>query len=218
MDKNLFYDISYGMYVLSTKYQNRNVGCIINTFSQITSEDMIVMISVNKQNFTNTAIKENKRFALSVISEQTNPDVIGKFGFYSSREVDKFQSFDYEMVNNLPVVKENTCGYFICEVVKIIDSGTHDVILAQVKDAKKINNNSPMTYSYYHKVIKGKAPKAAPTYIEEKTEENTGEQFKCIICGYIYDDSIEEIKFAQLPDNWECPICGAKKRFFEKIK
>ena len=124
MDKNLFYDISYGMYVLSTKYQNRNVGCIINTFSQITSEDMIVMISVNKQNFTNTAIKENKRFALSVISEQTNPDVIGKFGFYSSREVDKFQSFDYEMVNNLPVVKENTCGYFICEVVKIIDSGT----------------------------------------------------------------------------------------------
>ncbi len=37
MDTKAFRDISYGMYVISTKYQGRNVGCFVNTLTQITS-------------------------------------------------------------------------------------------------------------------------------------------------------------------------------------
>lgn len=218
MDKNLFHDISYGMYVVSTKYKNRNVGCIINTFSQITSEDMIVMISLNKQNYTNQAIKATKRFAISIISEETTADVIGKFGFFTSKDTDKFSSFKYRVVEDLPIIEENTCGYFICDVVKIVDSGTHDVVLAKVKDAKKINENKPMTYSYYHKVVKGKAPKTAPTYIEEEIEKIESKKYQCTVCGYIYDESREEKPFENLPEDWKCPLCGVKKEMFKEIK
>ena len=84
MDKTVFYDVSYGVYVVTTSYQNKNVGCIANSFCQITSVDNIVSISLNKQNYTNEAIKNTKKFALSIISEQTNSELIGKFGFYSS--------------------------------------------------------------------------------------------------------------------------------------
>ena len=88
MDKTIFYDISYGMYVITTNYEGKNVGCIANSFCQITSVDNIVSISLNKQNFTNTAIKQTKKFALSIISENTNSELIGKFGFYSSKDVE----------------------------------------------------------------------------------------------------------------------------------
>ena len=74
-----------------------------------------------------------------------------------------------------------------------------------------------MTYSYYHKVVKGKAPKNAPTYIEEKTEKSDGKKYKCLLCGYIYDDSKESVKFENLSDDWICPICGASKSCFEEI-
>ena len=218
MDKTLFYDISYGMFVITTNYNQQNIGCIINTFCQITAEDMIVTISLNKNNFTNKAVKESRSFAVSIISENTNPDLIKKFGFYSSKDTDKFSGFEYETIAKLPVLKENTNGYFLCNVIDIVDCGTHDIIIAQVSNYERLNNFTPMTYSYYHKVVKGKAPKNAPTYIEEKIEKsNEKKQHKCLLCGYIYDDSKESVKFESLNNDWTCPICGASKSCYEEI-
>ena len=65
-----------------------------------------------------------------------------------------------------------------------------------------------MTYKYYHEVIKGKAPKKAPTYIEEETTSTDNEEvWVCDICGYKHK--------GPLPDNFKCPICGADKSHFK---
>ncbi|MFN8576741.1 MAG: rubredoxin [Candidatus Sericytochromatia bacterium] len=47
-------------------------------------------------------------------------------------------------------------------------------------------------------------------------------KYVCTVCGYIYDpvegdpDSGVEpgTKFEDLPDDWKCPVCGAKKEDF----
>ncbi len=39
-------------------------------------------------------------------------------------------------------------------------------------------------------------------------------KYTCKICGYIYDEAKEAIPFAQLPDTWVCPLCGARKADF----
>jgi len=36
----------------------------------------------------------------------------------------------------------------------------------------------------------------------------------CSICGYIYDDERQKVPFSQLPDDWNCPLCGAAKSDF----
>lgn len=51
------------------------------------------------------------------------------------------------------------------------------------------------------------------------------QQWKCIICGYVYDpvegDAENGVRpgtpFEELPDDWVCPICGAGKDQFEEI-
>lgn len=43
-------------------------------------------------------------------------------------------------------------------------------------------------------------------------------KYKCLICGYIYDDNKENIPFSELPDDWKCPVCGAPKSMFEPLK
>lgn len=221
MDLNVFRDISYGMYVVSTKYEGKNIGCIVNTLTQITSENPIISISINKNNFTNKALKENKKFAVSILSQETKSDVIGKFGFYSSKDVNKFEEFKYEEVENLPILKENTCGYLICDLLEVIDTETHDIFLARVIGTQKQYNLKPMTYNYYHEVIKGKAPKNAPTYIEEskfkKEEKDNMKKYQCTICGYVYDEEVEKVKFEDLPDDWTCPLCGVGKDSFVEI-
>jgi Rubredoxin len=51
-------------------------------------------------------------------------------------------------------------------------------------------------------------------------------KYECTACGYIYDpefgDSNSGIpagtEFADLPDDWVCPVCGAEKSQFEPYK
>ena len=40
--------------------------------------------------------------------------------------------------------------------------------------------------------------------------------YECKICGYRYDESNESVKFANLPDDWTCPVCGVGKDMFFK--
>lgn len=196
MDKNIFRDVTYGMYVVTTN----NAGCVINTMTQITSENPIISISLNKNNYTNEIIKNDKKFAVSIISEKTNPNLISVFGFQSSKDVNKFENFNYKEISNIKVLQEETTGYILCEVINIVDCETHDIFIARVVDTKKLNDNKPMTYKYYHEVVKGKAPKNAPTYIEENITETKEDVYVCDICGYTHT--------GDLPDDFVCPICG----------
>lgn len=43
-------------------------------------------------------------------------------------------------------------------------------------------------------------------------------KYKCTICGYIYDEAAEGVKFEDLPDSWVCPLCGVGKELFEKVE
>ena len=221
MDKKIFRDISYGMYIVSSKSNdNKNVGCVINTLTQITSTEPTISISLNKDNYTNKIIKEKKQFAVSILSEQTSEKTIGTFGYKSSIDTDKFNNVSFDKINDLNIVTDNICGYLICEVINIVECQTHDLFIAKVIDTKKVTNNKPMTYKYYHEVLKGKSPANAPTYIEENKNNdhsNQSSKYECIICGYIYDDSIEKIKFEDLPEDWKCPRCGVGKDKFRKI-
>lgn len=43
-------------------------------------------------------------------------------------------------------------------------------------------------------------------------------RYRCLMCGYIYDEAKEGAKFADLPDSWTCPMCGVPKSMFEEIE
>lgn len=218
MDRKIFRDISYGMYFVSSNIDDKSVGCVINTLCQITSSNPIISISLNKDNYTNKIVKESKKFSVSIMSIDTSTDVIGKFGYYSSLDIDKFEGINYEIIDGVPVVLESVCGYLICEVIDIVDCFSHDIVIARVVDTKKISDKEAMTYKYYQENFKGTSPKNAPTYVEKQDNSiNEGNKYRCKICGYIYDDSKEKIKFEDLPETWKCPLCGASKEMFEKI-
>ena len=96
---------------------------------------------------------------------------IGRFGFKSGREIDKFEGVDYQVgVTGAPIVLENSIGYLEAEVINTLDVGTHVVFVGKVVDAQILKDGEPMTYAYYHEVKGGKAPKAAPIYINQKRE------------------------------------------------
>lgn len=212
INNDVFKDVSYGMYVVTTK-KEKACGCIINTLTQITSKEPLVSISLNKNNYTTNVIKETKKFSVSILTEETPQELIKTFGYFSSKDINKFDKIEYEEIGKQPIINDNIASYMICTVENIIDCNTHYIFIGRVEQAEKVSNKKPMTYKYYQEVLKGTSPKNAPTFIE-KTSSNC---YRCTICGYIYDDSKEKIKFEDLPTDWKCPLCGVGKDMFEKI-
>ena len=51
-------------------------------------------------------------------------------------------------------------------------------------------------------------------------------KFQCIVCGFVYDEAAgmpEEgiapgTRWDEVPDDWECPECGATKSDFEMVE
>ncbi len=41
--------------------------------------------------------------------------------------------------------------------------------------------------------------------------------YKCTICGEIYDDDEEPVRFEDLPDDWTCPLCRSPKSAFVRV-
>ena len=210
MDPAALWKLSYGLYAIGTLDGRRPTGCIVNTVVQVTSEAPTIALSMNKENFTYEAIKKTGRFAVSILSEQTSPNVIARLGFCSGRDTDKFSGniFRWEEFDGLPIVRENAAAYFTASVLAMHAMETHVVILARVANAKQGADYTPMTYKYYHEVIKGNAPKNAPTY---RAPETTGDKWVCGVCGYIYDGDLSKEK-----DDFVCPICQQPKNVFKR--
>lgn len=208
MDTNVFRSMSYGVYVVSSLDGERLVGCTANSIMQITSSPATIAISINHDNYTNLCIEKTGKFAFSILSQQSDPALIGNFGFQSGKDVDKFDGIDYEIAEGLPVLKDS-CGYVVCNVIQKMETASHTVFLGEVIAGEVFNRGAEaMTYAYYHKVVKGKSPKNAPTYLpdEEETEKPRTGRFVCQVCGYVYEGE-------SLPDDFICPVCkqGADK-------
>lgn len=211
MNTNVFRNLSYGVYVISSLDDGRCTGCIANSVMQITSSPATVALSMNHDNFTNSCIDRTGLFAVSILSEESDPSLIGRFGFQSGKDVNKFDGIEFTLKSGLPII-DDSCGYIICRVIDRMETSTHTVFLGEVIDGDTLQSTSAMTYAYYHNVIKGKSPKNAPTYIPENTEKEIKEtKWVCSICGYVYDG---EIPFEDLPDTYTCPICRQSKDKF----
>lgn len=215
MDVNVFRKMSYGVYVVSTWDNGRATGCVANSAMQITSSPATIAVSINHDNFSNRCILETGKFALSILSEESDPSIIGTFGFQSGEKINKFEAVDYSIKENMPVLNDS-CGYLICKVIDKMETATHTVFLGEVTGGEILQDKEPMTYAYYHRVVKGTSPKNAPTYIPEETdkdkdkEEKKLRRFKCDVCGYVYEGE-------ELPEDYICPICGVGADKFTEI-
>ncbi len=204
MNNKAFYDITSGLYLVTAESEAKKSGCIINTFTQVSSNPKSIIISINKENYTTDLIKQKMSFHVSVLSKNTTMDFIRVFGFASGRDVSKFDGIEFDVdANKNPIIKEFSVADFTCEVKSIQDVKTHLLVIAEVIDASKNSDDEVLTYSYYQKYLKGSTPKNAVSYQEEKAG------YTCEICGYTYEGE-------ELPENFVCPVCGAPITMMKK--
>ena len=228
------FKFSYAMCIISSKKDGAINGCTVNTVFQLTPEPPTVAVSLNKQSLTHEFITASGVFAVSILAEGTDLGFIGRFGFRTGRDVNKFERLGYRIgQTGAPIVLDNAVSFIEVEVAEVIDLDTHTLFIGKIVACDDIDDSKiPMTYTYYRDVKGGRTPRTAATYIKQKpraeSEQGAREmrKYKCLMCGYIYDPGIgdpdSEIEagtaFEDLPDDWVCPDCGVGKDEFERIE
>lgn len=211
MNNSILRKLSYGMYAIGVKSEEKLSACIVNTVFQISSKPAVIAVSVNHSCYTAHQIEKTGEFAVTVLNTDTPKSVFTALGFASGFDKDKLADVPHTVVEGLPVITQGRCGYLICKVTDKITVSDHTVYFAEVTATSDEAEGESMTYDYYHKVIKGSAPPKAPTYIAEESSTPDKKQYVCDICGYVYDG---EIPFEELPDDWKCPVCNMPKSKF----
>jgi rubredoxin/flavin reductase (DIM6/NTAB) family NADH-FMN oxidoreductase RutF len=186
------------------------------------------MLACMKKNYTNESINKTKKFTLSVLPADTDPFVIGNFGFQSSRDVDKWSNVPHTIKDGLPLLNDAVA----CLRLLVTDSKdfpTHTMFLCEVIDGELgASTAKPLIYGDYQAMMKSAASEAFTKFKENgkppefrKTESSptpaaqSGTKWVCSVCGYIYEDSLP---FEELRNDWVCPVCGVGKDKFEKTE
>lgn len=205
MDKKAMYKLSYGLFVLTAKDEEKDNGCIINTAIQASSMPNQLSICVNKANLTHDMIVKTGKFTVSVISQDAGFVLFKHFGFQSGKDVDKFKNFEKckRGENSIYYITEGTNAYISVNVSKTEDLGSHTMFIGEITDMEVLSETPSVTYDYYLKNIKPQ-PENVGTTTDGKTI------WRCTICGYEYVGE-------ELPEDFVCPLCKHPASDFEKI-
>ena len=113
---------------------------------------------------------------------------------------------------------------FLCGNLLMIDAMT-EVLLREgfVKHSKK-NPGQIHVEQYFVKLLTGDKPDNRTELIGKET--GAMKKYVCMVCGWIYDPEVgvpdlgiePGTPFESLPDDFECPECGADKEDFEPVE
>lgn len=216
------FKLTYGLYIVASGDKNTGNAYVSNTVFQVTSEPAKFATCCNKDNFTSDIIDQSGAFSVSVIEKDADKKLFSKFGYRSGKDFNKFEGASIRMgETGVPVVLDHCIAYLECKLVDKIDVGTHWMFIGELVVAEVLDENAaPISYDYYRETKKLVAPKNAPTYMDKskinkkETPSREKKKYKCAVCGYEYDENEESTPFPELPEDWQCPVCGAGKEDF----
>ena len=201
MNPAALFNITYGLYWLSTRSYGQDNACIINTAVQVASDPLRITISVNKGNKTHDMIMDSGRFNVCALTTDAPFSLFQRFGMQSGRDVNKFVGFEdvQRADNGLLVLTRYTNAYFSAKLSRTVDLGSHTLFIAELEDAQVLSDQPACTYGYYQSDIK---PKPQP-----KKKEG----WVCSVCGHIYEGK-------ELPEDYVCPLCRHGKEDFRPLE
>lgn len=232
MNIESLFRISYGMYIVGASDGKKLNGYISNTVFQVTAAPPQLAVACSKNNFSAALISASGAFAVSVLRTEFSPDLMGRFGYKSGRDIEKFTNTPHIIGGSgSPIVTQDTLAWFDCRVNQTVDAGSHLLFIGEITDSQLTGlPGDPLTYAWYREVKKGKAPANAPTFVDEQQlrtmQEAQLQNYYCTICGHIYNPAIGDpahgiepgTAFDDLPDDWACPVCGADQEDFAPKK
>lgn len=155
MERTAIQCITYGLYMLSTVWEKKANGCIIDTCMQISHEPVQIAIAVSNQSYTCELLKKSGIFAVSILDETCTFETIKHFGYQSGRDVDKMKTLELPVnEQGIPYLGWQSVAMLGATVTEKISCGSHTLFIGTVIKSKILSEKAPLTYAEYQRRVK----------------------------------------------------------------
>ncbi|MEM2651259.1 MAG: flavin reductase family protein [Candidatus Caldarchaeum sp.] len=133
-----------GVTIATTMYRSRPWGITLSSFTSISLEPPLVMISVSKNSKTHEAFTCSDNFAVNMLSpgqEQMADNFAGKIP-----QEERFETVSYRVgVSGAPILV-SASAYLDCRRWRVYDGGDHSIIIGEVVDGDVTGRLPPLVY------------------------------------------------------------------------
>jgi flavin reductase (DIM6/NTAB) family NADH-FMN oxidoreductase RutF len=134
--QNVVFDaLVHGVYVVTTRLEDRVNGMTASWVSQVSLKPLLVMVSMAPTRYSHDLIKESGVFAINVLRPD-QVDLGKRFGYKSGRQVDKFAGLDWLAAATGAPILPQAYAYLDCRLTDTFTAGDHTLLIGEVVEAK----------------------------------------------------------------------------------
>ncbi len=144
--KTVLRQFSYGLYAVTAEHAGERGVFTANWLSQASFEPPLVMLSVENDSSTLPLIRGSGLFAVCPLSSGQR-ELAGALGRPKARVGDKYAAYNLAVVpteSGLPALAD-AFGYVVCRVQSEVPAGDSVVFVAEVIEARVLNDGEPLT-------------------------------------------------------------------------
>ena len=124
---------SYGVYILTSKFEDNYCAATVTWVSQASFEPPLISVCIKGDSGSYAVVKERGEFLLHILGENQK-DLAASFFKQTTLENGLINKQKYHLQDNLPLLAA-VHAYLKCKVVAIMEKGDHPLFLAEVKNA-----------------------------------------------------------------------------------
>ncbi len=134
-----------GVTVVTTRHGETPIGITASSFTSLSLDPPLVVVSLNKKLFTHNVIAESGFFAVNVLSAR-QLELGMRFAGMKPEIKDRFAGLDiHTAVTGSPLLPESL-AWVDCTVWATYDGGDHTIFVGEVKDLSVSDSDMPLLY------------------------------------------------------------------------
>jgi flavin reductase (DIM6/NTAB) family NADH-FMN oxidoreductase RutF len=136
--------ISYGLYVIGSMNGDEVNGMTANWLTQCSFEPRMVALAVEAESHTMANIRASKVFSVNLIAED-DTRLIEQFVEPQERAGNKLGGIDFRTGQTGCPILEQALAWIECEVVQLVMTGDHELVIGRVVDGGENRDGDPLT-------------------------------------------------------------------------
>ena len=158
MGQKGIHKLVYGMYLLTTREDSQDFGCIVNTVMQVSSKPTRIAVCVVKSNLTHDALQRAGTLNLCALTEDVPYTLVHRFGMKSARKADKFSDISgfSRGSNGIFYLTHYSNMYLSAQVTEQVDLGDHTLFIAEILEDAVLSDKVSCTYDHFLQYIASK--------------------------------------------------------------
>ncbi len=133
-----------GVNIATTSYNNKLWGLTVSSFTSISLDPPLIMVSISKGTKSHDAFIESDNLAVNLLS--VGQEALAEAFAGKVPQEKRFELVEYRIGKSGAPILNAACGYLDCKKWRVYEAGDHSIILGEVIDGDVSGVPYPLVY------------------------------------------------------------------------